>query len=159
MERKHSVFGGRRIAMVLVAACGGAASLMGGCVSQAAFDDLVTENNTLTGRNVELTGRVRELEQLNQGLQQNTSGTRAAFGELERTNTMLRQQLNQSRATILDLEDRLDGLALRDIDPATDLALTRLASRYPELLQYDPDRGLIRLASDLTFDSGSDQVK
>ncbi|MEM7754900.1 MAG: OmpA family protein [Planctomycetota bacterium] len=151
--------GGRRTAAALVAAVGGAASLMGGCVSQTAYDDLLGENRTLTSRNVELQGRVRELEQLNTGLQQNTSGTRAAFSDLERTNAMLRQQVNQSRATILDLEDRLDGLALREIDPATDLALTRLAARFPNLLQYDPDRGLIRLSSDVTFDSGSAQVK
>lgn len=162
MERKNgmvSMNGSRRLALALVGVVGGAASLMGGCVSQTAYDDLLSENRTLTSRNVDLMGRVRELEQLNTGLQQNTSGTRAAFGDLERTNAMLRQQLNQSRATILDLEDRLDGLALREIDPATDLALTRLAARFPELLRYDPDRGLIRLASDVTFDSGSDQVK
>jgi len=145
--------------VALAGGVGVLAGMSGGCVSQTAYDDLLGENRTLTSRNVELQGRVRELEQLNQGLQQNTSGTRAAFGELERTNAMLRQQLNQSRATILDLEDRLDGIALRQIDPATDLALTRLAARFPELLQYDPDRGLIRLASDVTFDSGSDQVK
>lgn len=151
--------GTRRLAMALVSVVGTSASLMGGCVSQTAYDDLISENRTLTSRNVELQGRVRELEQLNDGLQQNTSGTRAAFGDLERTNAMLRQQLNQSRATILDLEDRLDGIALREIDPATDLALTRLAARFPTLLQYDPDRGLIRLASDVTFDSGQDVVK
>lgn len=144
-----------------VAACvlGLGALVSGGCVSQQAYDDLLTENRTLTSRNVDLQSRVGELEQMTRGLQQNTTDSRGAMSDLDRANAMLRQQLNQSRATILDLEDRLDSIQLREIDPTTDLALTRLAARYPDLLAYDSQRGMIRLASDLTFDSGSAEVK
>ena len=40
----------------------------------------------------------------------------------------------------------------------TRAALVQLASENPELLSYDPAKGLVRLKSDLTFTLGSDQV-
>ena len=49
-------------------------------------------------------------------------------------------------------------MALKALDPATDQALRDLAAQYPDLVVYDPDRGMIRFTSDLTFGSGSAEV-
>ena len=38
-------------------------------------------------------------------------------------------------------------------------ALADFASKYPEILQFDPRRGMIRFMSDFTFDPGSVQLK
>ncbi|MBZ0171420.1 MAG: OmpA family protein, partial [Phycisphaerales bacterium] len=58
-----------------------------------------------------------------------------------------------------DLESRLDNMEFTQLDPVTDDALRRLAGRHSDLVRYDPDRGMLQFASDLTFDSGSDAVK
>jgi chemotaxis protein MotB len=45
------------------------------------------------------------------------------------------------------------------LDPETDRALQALAAQYPDLIKYDAARGMLQFMADLTFDSGSDQVK
>jgi len=54
------------------------------------------------------------------------------------------------------LEITKDNIAL---PPSVNDALANLAKMYPDLLEYDAERGLIRFKSDLTFDLGSTEVK
>ena len=55
--------------------------------------------------------------------------------------------------------------ALRDagagiiLPPQLDEELVALAAANPQLMTYDPSRGMIKLASDLTFDLGSVKIK
>ena len=93
------------------------------------------------------------------GLRGSQSGAESLMGRQQSENASLRSQLTQARGTINDLEARLASLELGQIDPATDQALARLAAKYPTRIQYDPDRGMLRFASDLTFASGSDVVR
>ncbi|MCR9216115.1 MAG: OmpA family protein, partial [bacterium] len=59
-----------------------------------------------------------------------------------------------------DIENRLGNVSFGPaLDAQTDMALRQLASRYPDLLQYDAQRGMVRVASDLTFNSGSDSLR
>ena len=59
-------------------------------------------------------------------------------------------------AALADAEQRLrdlgQGLAL---PPELDQALVELVAAYPDLMSYDPDRGMIKFRSDLTFALGS----
>jgi chemotaxis protein MotB len=144
----------RTVALLALGAGG-----LGGCVSQGEYDALYDNNRSLTNRNQELLAQLEECNQTVAGLRGSQSGAENLMGRQQSENSMLRTQLTQARSTINDLEARLASLELGQIDPATDQALARLAARFPRQIQYDPDRGMLRFASDLTFASGSDIVR
>jgi chemotaxis protein MotB len=145
-----------RMALVgLLASTGG----LGGCVSQKAYDEVVTENRALKSRNVELQGRVDDLSSMEASLRRQLDTAPNAMAGLEDAHSLTLQQLNQARRTIADLEARLDNMEFTRLDPVTDDALRRLADQYPNLIRYDADRGMLRFASDLTFASGSAEVQ
>lgn len=145
-----------RVSLVgLLALAGG----LGGCVSQQAYDDTVRENRALKSRNVELQGRLGDLEAAGAGLRaQLNEGPRAMAG-LEDAHALTLQRLNAAMETITDLEGRLDGMQFSQLDPVTDDALRELAGRYPNMVRYDAERGMLQFASDLTFASGSADVQ
>ncbi|MFI4898054.1 MAG: OmpA family protein [Phycisphaerales bacterium JB059] len=144
----------RTVALLALVAGG-----LGGCVSQGEYDALYDNNRSLTNRNQELLAQLEECNQTVAGLRGSQSGAESLMGRQQSENSTLRSQLTQARNTINDLEARLASLELGQIDPTTDQALARLAARFPRQIQYDPDRGMLRFASDLTFSSGSDIVR
>lgn len=145
-----------RVSLVgLLALAGG----LGGCVSQQAYDDTVRENRALKSRNVELQGRLGDLESAGAGLRAQLDAQPPAMAGLEDAHALTLQRLNQAMETISDLEGRLDGMQFSQLDPVTDDALRQLAGRYPNMVRYDADRGMLRFSSDLTFASGSADVQ
>jgi len=145
-----------RFSMIgLLALAGG----LGGCVSQQAYDDAVRENRALKSRNVELQGRMGDLESAGAGLRRQLDAAPDAMAGLEDAHALTLQRLNNAMETISDLEGRLDGMQFSQLDPVTDDALRQLAGRYPNMVRYDADRGMLRFSSDLTFASGSADVQ
>lgn len=144
----------RRVAMVLAAA-----SFLGGCASQQAMDELRDTNRSLTDRNAQLNRQVQELQNENALLQRQRTAADAALSELQRQLADARGDADKLRKIVTDFDEKFRNLALGPLDPETDRALADLAARYPDLIQYDQNRGMLRFASDLTFDSGSDTVK
>lgn len=67
--------------------------------------------------------------------------------------------MNDSGMSLEDLQRKLAALEFGPLDEKTDQALEQLAAQYPDLIKYDSARGMLRFASDLTFDSGSAIVK
>lgn len=141
-----------------LAGLGLAASLLGGCASQQSYDQLLDANRSLTERNAELLRNNQELAGENELLQKQRAANEAALAELERINGDLRGRLESAGMSLSDLEKRMAGMNFVALDPETDRALTALASQYPDLIKYDSARGMLRFASDLTFNSGSDEV-
>lgn len=135
------------------------AGALGGCVSQQEYDALYENNRSLEERNVEL---VAQLEEANTSLSR-IQGSQGSCSDLlakrDSENALLRQQIAQFREANADLEGRLGSLELGRLDPTTDRALANLAARFPKQIQYDADRGMLRFASDMTFGSGSDQIR
>lgn len=130
---------------------------LGGCVNQVKYDQLRADFLTTKDRNAQL---ARENDQLREALDlQNNSarGTQTAASNLERENANLRERLAETNLLLEQLDSEVRSLAL--IDPKFDQALRGLADRYPNVIIYDADRGMLRFASDLTFGSGSDQVR
>jgi len=133
-------------------------STLGGCVSQGRFDaserdnrmlreqlaQLEQERNSYEGQ-VDNERRLRQQAEL--AAQQANSALTGAQGDL----TEMERQL-------LDLGNSLDNVALMTLDRRTDQALRELARKYAGRIIYDPDRGMLRFSSDLTFGSGSDVV-
>lgn len=156
--RSKNLFGGRSVRVAAVALAG-AAGLLGGCVSQDAYDKLETANRSLSSNNERLSAELADQQALIDSLQGGRSQAVGTVADLTRENQQLRSQMREAQATIMDLEDRLGELSLGGIDPTTDAALAGLADRFPGLVAYDSDRSMLRFSSDLTFDSGSAQVR
>lgn len=153
--KKSSKFGVRaRLAAMVVGIGAGLASL-GGCSSNA---DLVETNRTLTERieqliveNKRLKGELETAQAEIAALRNSNADLVALRDQLMAENSMLRDQLKR-------FDSDLASLKFSALDPTTDAALRELAAQYPDLLEYDSARGMIRFKSDLTFASGSDEV-
>lgn len=130
---------------------------LGGCVSQQHYDQLEMQYRAAADRNAEL---ARENEQLQSALslQGNaTTDTQSTLGQLRAENQRLRDELAANAELFAELDGQLRGLQL--MDPATDRALRQLAAQHPDVVEYDSERGMLRFKSDLTFNSGSDQLR
>lgn len=134
-------------------------SLLGGCVGQGEMDRLFETNRSLTARNAELQRDNDEMRLTIDQLRGGVGRGETTMAELQRRNADLRRQLDEALASLRSFEERLGSMAFGPVDPATDLALQQLAAQYPDLIKYDAARGMLRFASDLTFDSGSAVVK
>lgn len=148
---------GRRIALttLLIAAAG----LGTGCVSQQEYDRLYETNQSLRSQNQELQNRLGTIESTNSQLQGSAGDAQSVIGRLRGENSSLRDQLAASQVAFSSLEDRMNSLSIVTLDPATDRALSDLASQYPDMIIYDGENGMLRFVSDLTFASGSDAVQ
>jgi chemotaxis protein MotB len=141
-----------RVAAIL--ACGG---MLVGCVSQQKYDDTETSARGLQARN-------QELLQQNKSLQQSLDQKNAEIASLQAEKSNLNQRvqgldsaMSNLRGNYTALDNRIQRMG--GVDPATDRALRQLAQQHPDLISYDPSMGMVRFGSDLTFPSGSDQLK
>lgn len=149
--------GRRKVAIttVLIAIAG----LGTGCVSQQEYDKLFETNQSLRSQNQELQNLLGSTESTNSQLQGSAGDAQSVIKNLRGENNTLRSQLASSQSAILGLEDRMNSLQIVHLDAATDQALTDLANQFPDMIKYDPDQGMLRFVSDLTFGSGSDAVQ
>lgn len=144
----------RRGAALIVAAS--LASGLGGCVSGGAYDNATGVNRALSETNTQLQA---DLDQSRAELAiEKTQRT-----QLERTNSELRQtvraqadQLQQVDADFQKFGERMSNMQMIDFE--TSRALARMA-RENEGFSYDSSTGVLRFSSDLTFPSGSDQIR
>lgn len=136
-----------------------AGTLLGGCVSQEAYDNLADTNRGLQNRNAELVRDVEGQEAMIRQLQAQQNRTEQALAELRRENSALRGTVGERERALRDFNERLAGVTFGELDAETSRALSRLAAENPELISYDPDRGMLRFASDLTFASGSAELR
>jgi chemotaxis protein MotB len=149
----------RRGCVAATAGLGLLAFLAGGCsVPQDRYDALFETNRALEARVADLT------EQLN-GCQRDKADLTARVNQgsmiganANATTQQLRDELARTQARIAELESQLRGIQFGPLDSATDAALAELAAKYPDILIYDAERGMLRFASDVTFASGSFEI-
>ncbi|MHA7813738.1 MAG: OmpA family protein [Phycisphaerales bacterium] len=157
MKITHRIARGRTLALTTLLVT--VAGLGTGCVSQQEYDRLYETNQSLRSQNQEMQNRLNTLESNNSQLQGSAGDAQGVIGRLRGENSNLRDQLAASQNAFASLEDRMNSLSIVQLDPATDRALSDLASQYPDMIVYDGERGMLRFVSDLTFASGSDQVQ
>ena len=157
MKITHRIANGRTLALTTLLVT--VAGLGTGCVSQQEYDRLYETNQSLRSQNQDLQNRLGTLESNNSQLQGSAGDAQGVIGRLRSENSTLRDQLAASQNAFTSLEDRMNTLSIVQLDPATDRALSDLASQYPDMIVYDGERGMLRFVSDLTFASGSDQVQ
>lgn len=130
-----------------------------GCASQAEIDRLNEENRALTDQNTRLQTDLEGARSEISRLGGSSIGKEGAVAELQRQLREALAQRDRATADLQGFEARLRGLQFGEVDPEMDRALTALADQYPELFTYDRVSGMIRVNSDLTFDSGQANVK
>jgi chemotaxis protein MotB len=164
LSKAPSLLSGRTFRIAAVVALAAGLSGLTGCVStdehkrlQTAFDQArqqlaEAENDLATARAriSELEGKIAELNRL-------IDTSSGGVGALKRERDLLASQLADLQNKYNDLlKMTQNGPALPQ--PVND-ALRDLASKYPDLLDFDERLGMIRFKSDLTFDVGSTEVK
>jgi len=126
-----------------------------GCVPQQRYDELMTayrgkEQLLLSTQNDLDTARNNE-RVLRGQLLQATEDIRS----LERMRDGSGQDLDRLLTDYDRLQRQLIELGAGPLPAEVVDALTELASRYPEVLEFDAQRGLVRFAADFTFPLGS----
>ncbi len=138
---------------------GGAVVLMalGGCVNQQQYDQLQDAYDAQRDQNTNLARENEMLQDTIDLMRGSNTQTEGTLGDLQRQNQELRSQLARSNEMLASIDTDLRTLRL--VDAEFDQALRDLAARYSNVIVYDPELGMLRFRSDLTFNSGSDQVR
>jgi flagellar motor protein MotB len=130
-----------------------------GCVSVDEYDKTAEAYRTAQMRNDQLVQEAQQREAELAAKQARLAAVEKANADLMSLSDEMKRQLDQYKIDLDKFSERINGMNLAALDPTTNAELEALASQYPDLMTYDGSRGMIRLAADLTFDSGSDVVK
>ena len=144
---------------VLLSCLALAGAALGGCVAQDRYDDAELSARSLAARNQELLQENESMASMIEAKDARIASLQNDRSRLESRVSTLNMEVDQLRNDFSSLDERLGAVRLGGINAATDRELRRLAERHPELIRYNPERGMLEFGSDLTFDSGSDQVK
>ncbi|MCB9845461.1 MAG: OmpA family protein [Phycisphaeraceae bacterium] len=133
------------------------ALVLGGCAKSR--DDMLTTTNSLQDQNERLRSELADARRMLAERDGASSEARGLLAEYQAEIQRLEGEIDRRDRALRDMEGRINSMDVAQLDPATDYALAQLASQYPNLLTYDSDKGMLRFNSDLTFDSGSAEVK
>ncbi len=128
---------------------------LGGCATQSQVAGLQTTTRALEERNVALQQELKAKETMVSQLQDRVASSEQTIRQLRSRNGELNADLLNLREEYRRLTEQLANVGAAPLDPLTDQALRDFAARNPNLVQYDPARGMLRLSSDLTFSLGS----
>ncbi len=130
-----------------------------GCVQQDKFDQA-----RLSVRTQE--EMIESLEQERDGAKTDLRAARKQLAEAKAQNGSLQTRINGLNEQVQTQARRYDGLLRRvsqlefgPLPVELEVALDQLASAYPNLLSFDASTGMLRFASDFTFDLGSAELK
>lgn len=143
--------------------------LAGGCASKADLDNANAANRRAQDSLREAHMAIQQLQAENQKLQTELEARDQALkGERDRY-ALLQDALNKLKGEYDDLLAKYTALSGKKPPEALDAGpllpaemdkfLKALAEQYPELFTYYPEKGMLKLNSDLTFEKGSDTVK
>lgn len=150
----------RRAVSITTVVCLASLTLLStGCVQQDRYDQLLTTNKTL----------IQQLENVKGDRNMANANVATLRGQLTKTksdNDTLRMRINamdnelgNQESEYVRLLDRVSKMPARPLPYEVERALEELATAYPELLSFNAEAGMIRFASDLTFDLGSIEIK
>jgi chemotaxis protein MotB len=143
--------------VLIVLVVSGGMALMGGCDSQ--MKDLELRNRTQQEEIAKLQSQLQtaqmQLDQLKRRLAAAEQTGGVEVDALRQKVAALEEDLIKKKELIESMQERLLGFSPLPVE--LDSALADLARQY-EMIEYDPNRGLVKFKSDLLFDKGSDDV-
>jgi len=133
--------------------------LLGACVSQEKYDELLTayrdqEQQLLRSQSDLATSRANE-----ERLRSQLALAAADLEQLKNLQGADKEAIERLLADYDRLMRQLGELNVGPLPAALNQALADLARQFPEFLTFDERTGMLRFASDFTFDSGSAQLK
>jgi chemotaxis protein MotB len=146
-----------RVRAALFATAAAALASLGGCVAQQPYDQVMAENRSLKDQNQQLQSDAQQARSESEIERAQRQKAEAALAAMQAKYGVLNDQLDVAMKNANAMDGRFSQIQF--LDPTTSNALQALADQYPNLIKYDATRGMLRFASDLTFDSGSDAVK
>lgn len=152
---------GRFVSQGVLAVVVGGATLSGltGCLNQSQYDRVRDAYASCEARNKELERERNEAMLALDQMRGSVGKGEGTLASLQAENAQLRKQYEDAMRDYAGMQDRIAGLQFGPLDAQTSGDLTDLASKYSNLIAFDAQRGMLRIASDLSFDSGSAQVK
>lgn len=128
---------------------------LGGCVQQDQYDQLKMANLSLKEQLVDVEGERDEAKaNLDTVREHLTKATTELNGVKQRYN-LVDADLQKMLADNDALLQRVKGLDFGALPEVLSQELTDLAAQHPDMLSFDPKRGMLRFASDFTFALGS----
>lgn len=125
------------------------------CVPQDRYDQLLMSHRSLEEQLVSMEGD-RDTARANLETVRNQL-TRATvnINELQAQNTRLNRDIDRMAGDYDQLLRRVSDMEIGPLPVDVEDAIQRLAASHPDVLSFDARRGLLRFASDFTFDLGS----
>lgn len=130
-----------------------------GCVPQDKYDQLLMANRSLEEQLMQ-TENERDAARTNlETVRDQLTRTTVNLNELQSQNSRLRAEVEEMGGDYDALLRRVSNLEIGPLPPDVESAIQSLAAAYPDVLSFDAQKGLLRFASDFTFDLGSAQLK
>lgn len=143
--------------------------LAGGCKTQEEFDDVVAMNNRLMQQRDQCLSDLERVRSERERLQDELAALEAQLQGKDRELALQGQANDQLRAEYDALFQRYQD-ALNEqvpvppvgpvvaLPPELDAQLQQWARQYPEMVEYDRQRGMVKFKTDLLFGPGSAEV-
>ena len=158
MPRSHSSDRRFPLARRLALVAGPLVLMAAGCVPQDRYDSLLTANRSyqeqLAAAEADRDAARNDLEIARSGVDRIRSENEVLRGQVN----ALGGELEQLQAASEQALEEVASLELAALPQGITRALSDLAARRPDLLQFDANLGMVRFASDVTFGLGSDAL-
>lgn len=143
--------------LVVLGLCVGTA-LISGCNGQ--LTDAKRQNQVQQQRIAELESQLQaaqlQLDQCRRQLEVAEKSGGVEVDALRQKVAALEEELTKKEEMIKSMQARLMGLT--PLPAELNTALEELAKQHSDLIEYDPNHGLVKFKSDLLFEKGSDKV-
>ncbi|MDG2201222.1 MAG: OmpA family protein [Phycisphaerales bacterium] len=133
--------------------------LASGCVQQDKYDNLLQVKRSLQEQLLTVTDERDAMQSQLSNRTQQLTAARGDISLLQERYEILGGELDQISLSNQDLAMQVSAMEIGPLPADVQAALARLASQYPDQVTFDPETGMLRFNSDLTFNSGKDQVK
>lgn len=129
-----------------------------GCVPQDKYDNLLTAKRATEEQLVRVEDERNTAQANLDTALAELSETRRAYNGLESDYSQLEGLVDDAVRSNDDLQNAVRALEFGPLPADVESALTELAMAYPEVLTFDAKVGMLRFASDFTFDLGSAEL-
>lgn len=130
-----------------------------GCVPQDRYDQLLRANRSMEEQLI-ATESDRETARANlETVRDQLNRATVNLNELQAQNSRLSRDLERMGGDYDTLLQRVSDLEIGPLPIDVEDAIQRIAAAHPDVLTFDARRGLLRFASDFTFDLGSVELR
>jgi chemotaxis protein MotB len=140
--------------------------ILSGCVSQGEYDTLKFAQRNCEAERERLSAELASARNTNRTLGGEINRLKDLLQNREDVITALKQQMGGTQEALAKMTDIYRKLADRPVPFITapipakvSSAIKEFAAKYPNMVQYDEERGVLKFVSDLLFDLGSADVK